>query len=157
MGVVRGSAFSRNALVGETVNFILPFMTNMTISISISQIVRSWVAIYQLRPPMASLSHSLYDMPRLVPRMNVLFWGRHNFQINFSNRDTWMNAWNRHWRSFLVDKGILSNNTKILSHACLMTFCSLTKYNDNPPPIRLYTNRDLFTELDLLPTYERFQ
>ena len=35
---------------GGAVNFILPFMTNVTISISISPIVRSWVAIYQLRP-----------------------------------------------------------------------------------------------------------
>ena len=42
-----------------TVNFILPFMTKVTISISISQIFRSWVATYQLRPPMTSLSYSL--------------------------------------------------------------------------------------------------
>ena len=26
----------------------------------------------------------------------------------------------------------------LLSHECSMSFCSLTKYNDNPPPIRLY-------------------
>ena len=43
-------------------------------------------------------------------------------------------------KKFLVDTGILSNNTKFLSHECLMTFCSLTKYNDNPSAIRLYTN-----------------
>ena len=36
----------------------------------------------------------------------------------------------------MVDTGILSNNMKFLSHECKMTFCSLTKYNDNPPPIR---------------------
>ena len=41
---------------------------------------------------------------------------------------------------FLVDTGILSNNTKFLSHECLLTFCSLTKFNDSPPPMRLYTN-----------------
>ena len=35
---------------------------------------------------------------------------------------------------------ILLNNTKFLSHECLMTFCSLAKYNENPPPIRLYTD-----------------
>ena len=34
---------------------------------------------------------------------------------------------------------ILSNNMKFLSHECSMPFCSLTKYNDNPPMIRLYT------------------
>ena len=30
-------------------------------------------------------------------------------------------------KKFLVDEGIFSNNTKFLSHECLMTFCSLTK------------------------------
>ena len=46
-------------------------------------IFRSWVAIPHLRPPMASLFRSLYDMPGLAPRMNVLFWGRRDFQISF--------------------------------------------------------------------------
>ena len=43
-------------------------------------------------------------------------------------------------KKFLVDMGILSNNTKFLSHECLMTFCSLTKYHHNPPSIRPYSN-----------------
>ena len=30
---------------------------------------------------------------------------------------------------------------KFPSHECLMTFYNLTKYNDNPPPIRFYTNQ----------------
>ena len=68
---------------------------------------------------MASLSHSLYDMPGLAPRMDVLFWGRHDFQISFSNRDTSRYAWNRYRRSFMVDTGTLSNNMKFLSHECL--------------------------------------
>ena len=71
---------------GGTVNFTLPFMTNVTILISTSPIVRSWVSIFQPRPPMASLYHSLYDMPGLAPRMDVLSWGRSDFQISFSNR-----------------------------------------------------------------------
>ena len=90
-----------------TVNYILSFMTNVTISISISQIFRSCVAIYQHRPPLASLSHSLYDIPGLAPPMNVIFWGRHDFQISFSNSDTSRNTWNRHWRSFIM--GMLSS------------------------------------------------
>ena len=36
-----------------TVNFALPFTTNVTISISILQTFRSWVATSHLRPPMA--------------------------------------------------------------------------------------------------------
>ena len=84
-----------------TVNFILQFMTNMTISISILHIFCSWVAIYQLRPPPPmALSNSLNDMPGFASRMNVLFWGRQDFQISFWKRDMSRNAWNRHWRSF---------------------------------------------------------
>ena len=50
-----------------TVNFILPFTTNVTISISILQTFRSWVATSHLRPPMAFLSHNLSDTPGLAP------------------------------------------------------------------------------------------
>ena len=101
---------------GGAVNLTLPLMTNVTISISTSQIFRSWVAIFQPRPPMASLFRSLYGMPGLAPRMDVLSWGRPDFQISFSNRDTSRNAWNRHWGSFMVDTGISSNNMKFSSH-----------------------------------------
>ena len=48
-------------------------MTNVTISISTSQIFRSWVAIFQPRPPMASLFRSLYGMPGLAPRIHGCF------------------------------------------------------------------------------------
>ena len=58
----------------------IPFMTNVTITISISQIFRSWEAVNQLCPPVASLSHSLYDMPGLAPCMKFLFGERHDFQ-----------------------------------------------------------------------------
>ena len=60
----------------------------------------------------------LYGMPGLAPRIDVLSWGRRDFQISFSNRDTSRNAWNRHWGSFMVDTGILSNNMKFPFHKC---------------------------------------
>ena len=44
-------------------------------------------------PPMASLLRTLYDIHGLAPRINVLFWGRRDFQISFSSRDTSSNAW----------------------------------------------------------------
>ena len=125
-------------------------MTNVTISISTSQIFRSWVAIFQLHPHMVSLFRSLYDMPGLAPRMDVLSWWRRDFQMGFSNRVTSRNAWDRHWGSFMVDMGILSNNMKFPSHKCWVTFWDLTIYNDNPLLIRLCT------ELDLLPNSEWF-
>ena len=54
-----------------TVSCALPFTTNMTISTSIAQTFRSWVAIFHLRPPMVFLSHSSYGMPGLAPLINV--------------------------------------------------------------------------------------
>ena len=59
----------------------------------------------QPRPPMSSLFRSLHEMLGLAPLKNVLSWGRRDFQISFSNRDTSRNAWNRHWGSFMVNRG----------------------------------------------------
>ena len=108
-------------------------MTNMTISISTSQIFRSWVAIFQPRPPMASLFRSLYGMPGLAPPMDVLSWGRRDFQISFLNMDTSRNAWNRHWGSFMVDTGILSNKwsfplTNVKWHSVTWPYTMTTPY-----------------------------
>ena len=58
------------------VNFAFSFTTNVTISISILQTFRSWVATSRLRPPMAFLSHNLSNGPGLAPLMNVKFRGR---------------------------------------------------------------------------------
>ena len=78
----------------ETVNFALPFTTNVTISISILQTFHSWVATSHLRPPMAFLSHNSSDTPGLAPLMNVLIWGRCDFPISFLGRDMSRNVWN---------------------------------------------------------------
>ena len=58
---------------GGTVSCALPLTISVTISNSISPIFRSWVAVFNLRQPMAFLSHSSYGMPVLAPLMNVLF------------------------------------------------------------------------------------
>ena len=70
-----------------TVNFTLPFTTSVRILNSILQTFRSWAASSHLRPPMAFLSHNSFDTPGQAPVMNVLFWGRCDFQISFSGRD----------------------------------------------------------------------
>ena len=72
-----------------TVNFTLPFMTSVTILISILQTFRSWAATSHLHPPMAFLSHNSSNTPGLAPLMNVSFWGRCDFPIlvSFSGRD----------------------------------------------------------------------
>ena len=43
-----------------------------------------------------------------------------------------------YWKSFMVGTGILSNNTKLFTHECLMIFCSLTGCSGIPPPIGLF-------------------
>ena len=73
---------------------------------------------FHLEYPLVLARFCLCDMPRACSRLNVLFWGRHDFQISFSNRDTSWNTWNRYWRSRMVDTGILFNKTKFLSHEC---------------------------------------
>ena len=120
--------------------------------------IRSWVAIYQLRPPMASLSHSLYEMPGLATDMTILFWGRHDFQISFSNRDTLRNviAWNRPWRSFWSIRGSYQT---IRSSSLLNAYRHSVAWPNTMTTLHrseFITIHDLFTELDLLPTYETF-
>ena len=70
-----------------TVNFALPFTTNVTISISILQTFLSWVASSHLRPTLVFLSHNSSDTPGLAPLMDVVFWGRCDFPISFAGRD----------------------------------------------------------------------
>ena len=81
--------------IGRDGQVRIPFTTNVTISISILQTFRSWVATSHLGPPMAFLSHNSSDTPGLAPLMNVLFWGRCDFPISFSGRDMSRNVWNR--------------------------------------------------------------
>ena len=74
---------------------------------------------------MASLFRSLYRMPLLAPRMDVLSWGRRDFQISFSNKYTSKNTWNRHWGSFMVETGILSN---VKCHSVTRPYTMTTPY-----------------------------
>ena len=59
--------------IGREVSCAHPFTTNVTISTSISQTFRSWVAIFHLRQPLEFLSHSSYSMPGRASLTNVLF------------------------------------------------------------------------------------
>ena len=125
------------------------FTTNEMISITTSQIFRSWVVIYHLCRPVAFLSLSLYDTPGFAPRMNVLFWGQGNFPVIYWNMDTSWNAWNRPSGSFMVDTGILFNNMTSSSHERWTTFWPLTSYSEIPTNQTFNQFHDLDTELDL--------
>ena len=145
-----------------TVSCKLPSTTNVTISTSISQTFRSWVAIFHLRQPMVFLSHSSYGMPGLAPLMNVLFQGRRDFHLSSSDRDMSRNVWNRPSGSFMVDMGISSNIMKSPSHKCYMTFWDMTIYNDTlnwldiTPICELITELDFSTDFDLITEFWRF-
>ena len=103
--------------LGGTVNFTFPFTTNVMISTSISQIFRFWVAIFHLLPPMASLSRSLYDMPRLAPHM--MFYSEDNATFKWASpTGIVQERLKSSLRSFVVDTGILSNNMKFPFHEC---------------------------------------
>ena len=74
--------------------FALPFTTSVAISNSILQIFRSWVAMSHIRSipaipaSLSFLSHNSLETPERAPFMNVLFWGRYDFPISLSDRDT---------------------------------------------------------------------
>ena len=145
-----------------TVSCALPYTTNVTISTSISQTFRSWIAIFHLRQSMVFLSHSSYGMPGLAPLMNVLFWGRRDFHLSSSDRDMSWNIWNRPSESFMVDMGISSNIMKSSSPKCYMTFWDMTIYNDTlnwsdiTPICELITELDLITDFDFITKFWRF-
>ena len=81
--------------IGRDGQLRISLYDNVTISISILQTFRSWVATSHIRPPIAFLSHNSSDTPGLAPLMNVLFWGRCDFPISFPGRDMSRNVWNR--------------------------------------------------------------
>ena len=145
-----------------TTSCALPFTIIVTISTSISQTFRSWVAIFHLRQPMVFLSHNSYGMPGLAPLMNVLFWGRGDFYLSSSDRDMSWNVWNRPSGSFMVDMGISSNIMKSPSPKCYITFLDMTMYNDTlnwsdiTPICELITELDFITDFDLITKFWRF-
>ena len=122
-----------------TVNYALPFTTNVTISISILQTFRSWVATSHLRPPMAFLSHNSSDTPGLAPLMNVLFWGRCDFPISFSGRDMWRNVWNR-LRKFYGRYGDLTKQYEVPLSRMLHDILDDDHIQWHPPLIGHNTN-----------------
>ena len=98
----------------------------------LSQTFRSWVLIFLLRRLMTFSHHNLYDMPRLTPRLNVLFWGSGDFTVSSSHRDRSWNPWNRHSGSFMVDTGDLMKQCEVSLSHMLMAFWSSTSYSDFP-------------------------
>ena len=96
---------------------------------------------------MASLFRSFYDLPGLAPRIDVLFWGRRDFQISFSNRDMSRNAWNRLEKVLWSKRGSYQTIWSFpLTNVILWTdYIQL-----QPLLIRLCT------ELDRLPIFKRF-
>ena len=98
-----------------TVNSVLPFTTNVTISISILQTFRSWVATSYLRPPMAFLSHNSSDTPGLIP---LLGQGYVKERLKSSLRKFYGRYWD------------LTKKYEAPSPECYTTFWMMTTYSD---------------------------
>ena len=126
-----------------TVSYALPFTTNVTISTFISQTLRSWVAIFHLRQPMAFVSHNTYGMPGLAPLLNDLFWGLCDFHISFLNSDMSWNVWNRPSGSFMVNMGNLIKHYEVPPSQMLHDILGHYHIQGHPPFLTHLLNRDL--------------
>ena len=127
-----------------------PFTTNLTISTSISQIFRSWLATFHLRQPMVFVYHNGYDMPGLAPRLNDSFWVLCDFHKSFSNSDMSGDVWNRLSGSFMINIWNLIKQYEVSPPKCYMTFWDMTTYSDILHYSHISLNRDLDTDLDLI-------
>ena len=80
---------------GGTVSCSLPFITNVTMSTSTRQTFRSWVALFDLRPPLAFLAHTSFIIQGLASLMNVAIWVRFDFLKSFTGIALSGNVWNQ--------------------------------------------------------------
>ena len=112
------------------------------ISISISQIFCSWVAIYQLRPPMTSLSCSLYDMLGLAPRMNFFILRATRLSNKLLEKGYVKERLKSSMKKFYGRYGDIIKQYEVPLSRMLNDI--LIKYNDNLPSIRLYTKSVIF-------------
>ena len=87
---------------------------------------------------------SYFDKPRLAPQIDGLFLG----QRDLLDKGYITECFNSALRNYMVDTGILPSNIKFPSHEFWVTFCTLTIYIDNPPPIRLCTRLRPYYHLD---------
>ena len=119
-------------LSAGTVYFTLPFTTCVTILISIFQTFRSWAATSHPRPPMAFLSHNVYDTPRLAPLRTGLFWGRCDFPISLSGRDLYIlkKRLRLSLRTFYGRYGDPIKRYETPSPECYTAFWMMTIYSD---------------------------
>ena len=93
-------------------------------------------------------------LPGLASRMKLSFWGRQDFLISFPNRDTLMNAWTRHWGSFMVDfiKQYEVALSRMLNDTLQPDHIQWQPFTDQT----LYQSVSLLPNLTFLPNYKRF-
>ena len=98
----------------------------------------SWVVKNQLRRPhMASLSYNLYDMPELAPHMIVFILRAIRLSSKFLEQRYVKERFDSSLKKFYGRYWDLIKQYKVPLSWMLNGI--LTKYNDNPPPIRLDT------------------
>ena len=123
-----------------TVNFALPFTTNVTISISILQTFRSWVATSHF-PRLWRFYLTTHPIRQgLHPLINVLFWERCDFPTSFSGRDMSRNVWKSSLRKFYGRYGDLTKQYEVPLSRMLHDILDDDHIHWHPPMIRHYTN-----------------
>ena len=134
-----------------TVNFTLPFTTNVEILISILQTFRSRVATSHPRPPMTFISHNSSDTPWLAPLMNVLFWGLVRLSNKLLGQGYVKERLESSLRKFKGRYGDLTKQYEAPLSRMLHDILEDDHIQWHPPLMRHYTNFDPLLIWTLLP------
>ena len=137
-----------------TVSYALPFTTNVTISTSISQTFRSWVAIFLLRQPMVFLSHSSYGMPGLFSSYECFILRAARLSSKLLGQGYVIERLKSSLRKFYGRYGISSNIMNVPK--CYMTFWDMTIYNDTLNWSDITPICELISELDFITDFGGF-
>ena len=145
-----------------TVSCELPFTTNVTISTSISQTFRSWVAIFHLHQPMVFLSHSSYGMPGLAPLNECFILRAARLSSKLFRQGYVMERLKSSLRKFYGRYGDLIKHYEvslsqmlhdILGHDHIQWHSQLIRHYTY---LRIYYRMDFNTDIDLITEFWRF-
>ena len=113
-----------------TVNFALPFTTNVTISISILQTFRFWEATSHLRPPKAFFISQLIRYARACSSYECFILRAVWLSNKLDGQGHVTKRLKSSLRKFYSRYGILPNNMRRPSPECYTKFWMMTIYSD---------------------------
>ena len=133
------------------VSCVLFFMTNVTISTSISQTFPS--SNIPSSPAYGVFNSRSYSMPRLALFMIFFFWGvrlscklRRQGYVRKRLKSSFRKFYGQYWD--------LIKHYEVPSHICYMAFWDMIIYRDTLHWSDISPNRDFVTELNLITVYD---